>query len=137
MRVAEYCTKEVAMATADTGIADAARRMRADHVGDLVVVDEREGGPRPVAIVTDRDLVIEILATGVDPESVTLGDLPSRQLAVARGDDDLMETLQRMRSLGVRRMPVVDAQGVPVNPGEHFTAILPAGKMDLSCRRLL
>lgn len=112
MRVAEYCTKEVAVAAGDTGIAEAARRMRADHVGDLVVVSESEGQRRPVAIVTDRDLVIEVMAAGIDPETVTLGDLPSRELAVAAGDDDLMDTLQRMRELGVRRMPVVDANGL-------------------------
>lgn len=114
MRVGEYCTKEVAIANRDTGIGAAAALMRAEHVGDLVVVEDGDGTTRPVGIVTDRDLVVEILATGIEPDSVTIADLPSRDLAVARENDDLMDTVQRMRSLGVRRMPVVDTQGALV-----------------------
>jgi CBS domain-containing protein len=82
-----------------------------EHVGDLVVVEEAAGARRPVGIVTDRDLVMEVLAPGLDPETVTVGDLPTRDLAVAGVGDDLMETLARMGALGVRRMPVVDADG--------------------------
>jgi CBS domain-containing protein len=111
MRVGEYCTREVAFATRAMGIGEAAQVMRAEHVGDLVVVEESAAGRRPVGIVTDRDLVMEVLAPGLDPDTVTVGDLPTRELAVAGVDDDLMDTLARMGTLGVRRMPVVDGAG--------------------------
>lgn len=111
MHVGEYCTREVAIATRETGIAEAACIMRAEHVGDLVVVDEQAGVRRPVAIVTDRDLVLEVMAAGIDPDTLVVGDLPTRELLVAREDDDLMDTLARMGAKGVRRMPVVDTQG--------------------------
>lgn len=111
MRVGEYCTRDVAIATPDTGIAEAARLMRAEHVGDLVVVEEVDGARRPVGIVTDRDLVLEVLAVGLDPDAVTVGALSTRTLEAARTDEDLMDVLARMRTSGVRRMPVVDALG--------------------------
>jgi len=111
MRVGEYCTREVAFATRAMGVTEAARVMRAEHVGDLVVVDEAGSAQRPVGIVTDRDLVVEVLAAGLDPDAVSVGDLATRELAVARDDDDLMDTLARMGRLGVRRMPVVDGDG--------------------------
>jgi len=51
--------------------------MRAQHVGDLVVVEEKAGRRIPVGILTDRDLVIEILAKGADMNAVTVGDVMS------------------------------------------------------------
>ena len=111
MRVGEYCMREVVIAAPDTGIGDAARLMREQHVGTLVIAEGADEKRRPIGIVTDRDLVLEVLAPGLDPAEVTVGDLPSRELAVAGVDDDLMETLERMRGLGVRRMPVVDGTG--------------------------
>ena len=111
MRVGEYCTREVIIADRDTGIIEAARLMRQEHVGDLVVVEPSGSTKRPVGIVTDRDLVVEVMASGIDPASVTVGDLPCRELEVAGENDDLMDTLENMRRLGVRRMPVVDVHG--------------------------
>ncbi len=111
MRVGEYCTREVAFATREMGVAEVARVMRSEHVGTVVVVDEENGARHPVGIVTDRDLVLEVLAAGLDPDAVSVGDLCTRALATACDDDDLMITLERMGSLGVRRMPVLDAEG--------------------------
>ena len=111
MKVSTFYTRHVAVASGGTGVAEAARMMREAHVGDLVVVDEADGRTRPVGIVTDRDLVVEVLATDLDPESVTLADLPCREVQVAREDDELLPTLERMSALGVRRLPVVDGSG--------------------------
>ncbi len=111
MKVSTFYTKHVAVAPGSTGVAEAARMMRAAHVGDLVVIDGTDGSPRPIGIVTDRDLVVEVLASDVDPSSITLADLPSRELLVAREEDELLPTLERMSSLGVRRLPVVDDAG--------------------------
>src|SRR4030065_513698 len=85
--------------------------LRTHHVGDLVVVEEKAGQRIPVGILTDRDLVIEILAKDVDMNAVTVGDVMSGELLTARASDGLYETLQRMRAKGVRRVPVVNAGG--------------------------
>ena len=112
MSVGEICNREVVVTGPDTSIAAAARLMREHHVGDLVVVESAAERPGPVGIVTDRDLVVEVLAEEVAPESVTVRDVMSDTLLTARAQDGLWESLGRMRARGVRRMPVLDAQGV-------------------------
>jgi len=112
MRVGEYCTKEVIAAEPSMDVGEVARLMRKEHVGAVVVVDASSGAQHPVGIVTDRDLVLEVLAQGTAPESLTLSDLLTRGLLVANEDDDLMDTLLRMRARGVRRIPVVDDRSV-------------------------
>ncbi|MFZ0257534.1 MAG: CBS domain-containing protein [Gammaproteobacteria bacterium] len=70
--------------------------------------------PKPVGIITDRDLVVEVMATGVDFERVSVGDVMSFELMTAGENDGIWDTVHRMRSKGVRRIPVVDAQGALV-----------------------
>ena len=65
MTVGEICNRDVVVVRRDEPVTEAARRMREHHVGDLVVVDEKPGGRVPVGILTDRDLVIEVIAKGV------------------------------------------------------------------------
>jgi len=109
MAIGDICTRDTVFTTRDSSIAAAAGLMREHHVGDLVVVEEKGGRRIPVGILTDRDLVIEILAKGVDMNSLTVGDLMIEDLVTARESDGLYETIQRMRAKGVRRVPVVDA----------------------------
>ena len=111
MKVSDCCSQIVVVAPASAGIQKAAQLMRENHVGNVVVVDESRGAARPVGIVTDRDLVVEILASGAPVDELTLGDIMSAELLVASEDEDIGETLNRMRSAGVRRAPVVDAEG--------------------------
>ncbi|HMU91330.1 MAG TPA: CBS domain-containing protein [Pseudomonadales bacterium] len=111
MLVGEYCHREVVAIPRQTGISEAARLMRQHHVGSLVIVDENDGRRQPVGIVTDRDLVIEVLAQDVPIEQLTLEDIMRSPLETAWEDDSVLDTLQRMRRLGVRRLPVIDARG--------------------------
>lgn len=85
--------------------------MRQHHVGDVVITEERGGAAVPIGIVTDRDLVIEILAQELSPDTVTAGDIMSYEVLAVGEDDSLWDTLQQMRVKGVRRVPVVDARG--------------------------
>lgn len=110
----EICNRDVVHAHRDTPVAEAARLMREHHVGDLVVLDGREGEQTPVGIVTDRDLVVEVLAAGVRPEDLTVGDVMSDDLVTAREEDGLLDLIRRMRAKGVRRVPVVDRAGALV-----------------------
>jgi CBS domain-containing protein len=111
MTVGKFCVRETIVAKKDSNIVDVAKLMRRHHVGDVIVVEERDGLAVPIGIVTDRDLVMEILAQELSPETVAVGDIMSYEMLVARESDSLWDTLQQMRVKGVRRVPVIDGKG--------------------------
>jgi predicted transcriptional regulator len=111
MAVGEICNREVVMTEKSVSVVDAAQLMRTHHVGDLVVVEEKAGRKHPVGIVTDRDIVVEVVAAGVNPEALKVGDIMGLEVATVRDSEGLFEALRYMRDKGVRRMPVVDASG--------------------------
>ena len=111
MSIGELCNRDVAFAMRETTIAAAARLMRHYHVGSLVVVDEKGGRRVPVGIITDRDIVVEVVATGLDAGTITVGDIMVQEIVTAPESMGVMETIQLMRVKGVRRLPVVDAGG--------------------------
>ena len=86
----------------------AARRMHARNVGTLIVVDADR---RPVGIVTDRDLVVRVMAAGRDPRDTTVEQAMTAQLRMLSENASVEDALATMRSLGIRRMPVVDRSG--------------------------
>lgn len=110
MRVGEICNRDVIVTRPETSISETARLMRERHVGSVVLVKDNGSLPIPVGIVTDRDLVVEVLAQGVDADRVTAGDLMSTDLVALEEDTDVWGALQRMRAAGVRRAPVVNAE---------------------------
>lgn len=110
MAVGEICNRETVIIEKSAGILEAAELMRAHHVGSIVVVESGSEPPKPVGIVTDRDLVVEVMAAKVDFERVAVGDVMSFELVTAQEGDGIWDTIHRMRSKGVRRIPVVDAQ---------------------------
>ena len=95
----------------ETTLVECARLMRAEHVGSLIIVDEFSEDKRPVGIVTDRDIVVEAVAVGLDTRTLTASDVMARPLACVGPDDDLLVALARMRENGARRLPVLDARG--------------------------
>jgi CBS domain-containing protein len=109
MPIGRVCIHEVVTATRDTSITETAKLMRQFHVGDVVIVDS-PGSKKPVGIITDRDLVISVLAPGLDPNVFTVGDLVTRELVTARESQGIYETVQQMRTRGVRRMPIIDSR---------------------------
>lgn len=92
-------------------IQQAAGLMRDHHVGCLVVVRENEDRVEPAGIVTDRDIVVELIAKGIPIDEVTVGDIMSFALLKVCEDDSIFECAQRMRSRGVRRVPVITNNG--------------------------
>ena len=114
MPVGEICNREVVVAERTTTIVEAARIMRRYHVGDLVVVDEVQGRRVPVGMVTDRDLVVEVIAREQPFASCTVSAIMSATVVCVPETAGVIETIQLMRSHGVRRVPVVDAGGALV-----------------------
>lgn len=111
MNVGEACNREVVITWGDAPLLEAARLMREHHVGDIVIVEERAGERRPVGIVTDRDLVVEVLAADLDPSSLKVSDVLTAELVTAREEESLEDVVKRMRLHGVRRLPVVNRAG--------------------------
>jgi CBS domain-containing protein len=111
MAIGEICNREVVYVNRDVTVHAACKLMRHYHVGSLVVVDESEGKRVPVGILTDRDIVIEIDAMDLDPKVITAGDIMSPELATVAENHGVLETIEIMRFKGVRRMPIVDADG--------------------------
>jgi CBS domain-containing protein len=114
MRVGEICTREVVYCGSDAAVLEVAQLMRNHHVGDLIVAATRDGRLEPLGIVTDRDLVVKVLAEGVAPETLTAGDLMTRALVTAEEGESVHEGIERMRAEGVRRLPVVGGGGALV-----------------------
>ena len=108
MTVGKICNREVIFIHKEASIPEAARLMREYHVGDLVVVREKTGKRVPVGIITDRDIVLEVIAEGVSMDDVSVGDIMSDNLVTARESDGLLETIKVMRAKGIRRLPVVN-----------------------------
>lgn len=109
----EFCNRDVVIAERAEPVTEIARRMRDHHVGSVVVVEERREGRVPVGILTDRDIVVSLVA--IDPARVAVAcvdELLVGPLVSAQTDDDLYDVLMRMRGYGIRRLPVVDAAGV-------------------------
>jgi CBS domain-containing protein len=111
MEVRKLCTVDTICCDRHESVQGAALLMRKHHVGDIVVVDEPDGERTPVGILTDRDIVVSVIALGLDPVSLEVGDIMSDDLLVAGEHDDPYTTIEHMRLRGIRRVPVVTDTG--------------------------
>ena len=111
MSIGEICNRDVVFTLKSSTVQEAAQLMRQHHVGSLVVVEDGADPRKPVGVVTDRDLVVELVAENVSVDQVSIGDVMSDTVESAREDEGVWDVLRRMRQKGVRRMPVVDADG--------------------------
>jgi CBS domain-containing protein len=111
MSVNTICNHNVATIRRGQSVLDAATRMRQEHVGDLIVAEVRDGHNVPVGILTDRDIVISIIARQARPEDITVGDAMSEKLLAISKDSGIESALREMRRHGVRRAPVIGAHG--------------------------
>ena len=112
MSAGEYCNRDVVVVSKSEPVSEAIMLMRKHHVGDVIVTEETNLGLIPVGILTDRDIVLEILAEDVDLGSVSIGDVMSFELSTVTEDTKLIDTIQLMRDKGARRIPVVNQEGV-------------------------
>ena len=115
MTIGDICNRNVVVAPQGEMITDAAKRMRTSHVGDLVVIETRNGRHMPIGIITDRDIVISVVAG--DPEHMhclLVSDVMSTDLVTAQEQDTIEAGLKKMHEHGVRRLPIVDEAGALV-----------------------
>ena len=109
MTAGEVCNRQVVIARPDERVVDAARRMRDFHVGDLIVVDERR---HPIGILTDRDITVGIVAHNpAHLETLHVRDAMTSGPVTVDESESLESALKRMRSYGIRRLPVVNESG--------------------------
>jgi CBS domain-containing protein len=113
MNAYELCQRNVVTVRRHEELVTAARMMRERNVGSLVVVEPAGaiGGEKPVGMLTDRDIVTNVIVRGTDPRSLVVDDVMTRHPVTVWASASLEDALQRMRSGGVRRVPVIDDRG--------------------------
>ena len=112
MNTGSICQVNVVTIAPGQDLAAAARLMREKHVGYLVVAEETSDGRSKVSgVLTDRDIVVAVVAREVDPRSLRVGDVMTRNPLLADVHSSVEATLRHMRDVGVRRVPVVDENG--------------------------
>ncbi|MBN1237113.1 MAG: CBS domain-containing protein [Gammaproteobacteria bacterium] len=130
MSVDKICNHNVATVSADANIADVAAGMREAHVGDVIVTEYRRGREAPIGVITDRDIVVEVIAPKIDPTSVAAKDIMSTGIVTVKRDNGVEFALAEMRRSGVRRIAVVDQDDALVgvlsvdDVIEHLAAML-------------
>jgi CBS domain-containing protein len=102
--VKDVMTTTVVYLPSETTIAEVARTMREQDIGDVVVAD----GPSLAGMVTDRDLVVRAVAEGRDPQATTVGEVMTRDLVTVRPEDTIQQAALLMRDRAVRRLLVCD-----------------------------
>ena len=114
MKVGSICRHEVVTVTPRTDLVAAAQLMREQHVGFLVVVEPEPNTTygRPVGVLTDRDIVITVVAREADPKLLTVTDVMKQYPTMVDETDPLDQALHTMRRMGVRRLPVVGSAGM-------------------------
>jgi len=112
MTVGSICKRNVVVAPKDDSIVDVAKRMRMMHVGTVIIIDEDDENRVPLGILTDRDIVLSVVAS--DPEHLpflSVKDAMNDDLVTAREDTSLPDALTLMQEHGIRRLPVVNQAG--------------------------
>lgn len=110
MPIADVCSRKVAIIDRRSKVTEAAQVMREAHVGDVIVCEGEQR--RPIGILTDRDIVVGLVAMRIDPETVQVDDVMTPTLITINEDQGVYETIQLMERYGVSRLPVVSRDGV-------------------------
>jgi len=114
LNAGEICSRVVVVAERATSLAAAARRMREQHVGCLVVVDATDAGRVVVGILTDRDIVTAVVAEELDARALRVEDVMTADVVTVQETSSFADLLATMRRKGLRRLPVVNARGLLV-----------------------
>ncbi|HEY7869720.1 MAG TPA: CBS domain-containing protein [Methylomirabilota bacterium] len=106
----KICIKPVVTASAQMTVEEAARAMRSKNVGALVVVN----AGRPIGMLTDRDVAVEVVAKGMDPDTTRVGEVMHKKPITIHQDLGILDAAKVFAKTGVRRLPVVTKGGTLV-----------------------
>ena len=114
MIVRNVCKRQVVTVTPRTELVAAAKLMREKHIGFLVVVEPEPLTTygKPLGVLTDRDIVVSVVAREADPKALTVADVMSQGPATVDEGDSVSQAVRTMRRMGVRRLPVVGSRGM-------------------------
>lgn len=108
MNIGSICTRRMIAVDSTGTLVQAAALMREHHVGALIVTSQTAQGPCVTGVVTDRDLVIDVLARGLDARAIKVGELANEKLASVAEEADIAAAMAAMEAHGVRRLLVTD-----------------------------
>jgi signal-transduction protein with cAMP-binding, CBS, and nucleotidyltransferase domain len=108
-KVRDIMTKDPVTLPRSASISDAARRMRDDDIGDVIVMDDSD----MCGLVTDRDIVVRAVAEGADPQFTKIDEICTHEVITVGPDDSVEDTVRVMRERAIRRVPVVEG-GKPI-----------------------
>ena len=120
MSVGNHCRRSFSRAQASETIREAARRMKTENAGYLVVVDDRN---RPIGMLTDRDVAMQVLRRSRDPDQTSIGDVMHEDVTSLWESTPLLTAFRRMRADGLRRIPVIDDSGKAIGVMEWDDAL--------------
>lgn len=129
----DFASAVIAVVEPETSILVVAQLMRKHHVGVLVVVDAEEKS-RALGVITDRDLVLGVIAEELDPKVFTAGDMMSDNLITANPEMDAMDAIRLMNEHKVRRLVITDNENrlVGIVVMEDLLQLLAKGLTDLA-----
>ena len=114
MHIGEICSRSLVTCKRETTAAELARKMRDQHVAIVLVIEDRGGRLAPVGLVTDRDLVVGVIARERDANQVSAGELMCSDLETAVDSEFIYDAIWHMRKRQITRLPVVDSHGALV-----------------------
>jgi CBS domain-containing protein len=111
MPVGDLCSEDIVTIQKNESLQTAAHLMRDHHVGTVVVVEGSGRSSRPIGILTDRDIVLRVVAEDREARSIPVSEVMTKQLVTVREDEGLFDVISVMRDHGVRRVVVIDSKG--------------------------
>lgn len=126
--------KKVISVDPEATLAKVVYLMREHHIGDVIVVEDRDGRNTPIGVITDRDIAIEALQQGKPLSELRVRDYMSKGVALARTSDDVFAMIRIMKHCGVSRLPIVDEEGgiVGIVSAKNLFELLLEGLNDLA-----
>lgn len=108
---ASFYKSDVVFVDKDMPIVEIAKLMRNRQVGDVIVTKVIGGKSKPVGMITDRDLVVNVLAEKKSADTMRAADLMTQPITVAYDTDGIYDLIKTMKKEGIGRLPIVDANG--------------------------
>ena len=123
-KCSDVMTKDIVTCTPQNTIVEVARLMKTEDIGPILIVDNEQSRTL-VGIMTDRDIVIKVIADGQDPKTTPVGEAMSKKLVTCHPDDDVDVAMKAMAQFQLRRIAVV---------GENMTLLGIISQADVATR---